>query len=105
MKVPNYIFCIVGSWILIYISVYYVVFQPKSKVDSSKPVTNVLISNEEFKRLSNHTTYEENPFLSDQCIGVIEHDKNQNNPFKKGVAILVAHNVDREYLRNTVRLC
>lgn len=104
MGVPNYVYVVVVFWIVVYVTVYYVILNPSSSIaaeDGSSSVDSSILIKELTGRDLSNIAIEKNPFLSDSCANVADNYEKKLD-FKKGIVVMVAHNVKKEHLVKSV---
>ena len=104
MGVPNYVYLVVAFWIIVYVSVYYVILSPKSSIaagDAAVAVQQVDSSQLIRDLTGKDISFDANPFLSDNCANLITK-YNKKSTFKRGIVVMVAHNVKKEHLVKSV---
>lgn len=107
MGVPNYVYLVVVFWIVVYICVYYIIFSNKStiaSVDSPAVGQQAELSKLVRDLAGSEVSFETNPFLSDNCANVV-NNFSKKPLFKKGIVIMVAHNIKKEHLVKSVSPC
>ncbi len=109
MGVPNYIICIVVSWVLIYVVVYNTILSPKSNstLEDVLPITGLeVVSHHIVREMSaGGVAFQENPFLSTNCVNMLGEYSSKSTTIKSAVVVIVARDISENSLIKTVNIC
>ncbi len=110
MGYPNYIFCIVVVWFLIYLAIYYTVLKPDANeqaasIDNLSLQKDSVLDSIDTLRDVPHVArpmLEDNSFLSNACVDYLSEHATITTPFKSAVVVIVAKDVKPAALLKTV---